>query len=251
MLHARTIGSGPPLVILHGLFGSSDNWQTLAKRFGDSRTCHLLDLRNHGRSPHYDTHAYPAMAADVIAYLDARDITDAAVLGHSMGGKVAMQLALHYPARVSRLGVVDMAPRAYTRGHDDIFAAMRSLPLSGKRSRAALDALLQPHISEPGIRLFLLKNLRRTADGYAWKINLDIIERDYANILEPITGDPYTKPALFLRGADSAYVRDADGPLILALFPGAELVTVPGAGHWVHAEQPQALANAVEGFLAG
>ena len=252
MLNAKILGSGPPLVILHGLFGSLDNWQTLAKRFGDSHTCILLDLRNHGKSPHLDAHGYAEMAADVAAYLAENWIHEAAVLGHSMGGKVAMRLALDEPDLVSALVVVDMGPQAYKRGHDEIFRAMRRLPLAQNRSRAELDALLSADVPEAGIRQFLLKNLRRGREGYAWKMNLDVIERDYPRILEAVTAEaPYTGPALFVRGGDSGYVRDEDWPGIQALFPAAQLTTIAGAGHWVHAEQPEALYVAVRDFLAG
>ena len=251
MLNAKVVGDGPPLLILHGLFGSLDNWQTLARRFGESRTCHLLDLRNHGKSPHYDAHGYEEMAADVVTYLDARGTDAVAVMGHSMGGKAAMRLALDYPERVSQLIVVDMAPRAYVRGHDEIFAAMRRLPLTQNLSRAELDAHLSEEISEPGIRQFLLKNLRRTPEGYAWKLNLGVIERDYPRILEAVSGEPYEGPTLFIRGGKSGYVREADWPEISTLFPRAELVTVAGAGHWVHAEAPAVLAKEVEMWLGG
>ena len=258
MLHAKLLGSGPPLVILHGLFGSLDNWQTLARRFaepdprfGESRTCVLLDLRNHGRSPHLDAHGYAEMAADVAAYLADNWIHEAAVLGHSMGGKVAMRLALDEPDLVSELIVVDMGPRAYGRGHDEVFRAMRSLPLSQNRSRAELDDRLRATIPEAGVRQFLLKNLRREPTGYAWKLNLDVIERDYPRILEAVTAEtPYGGPALFVRGGESGYVRDEDWPAIRQLFPAAELATVAGAGHWVHAERPEALYALVRGFLA-
>ena len=258
MLHHKIIGAGPPLVFLHGLFGSSDNWQTLARRFaepdegfGESRTCILLDLRNHGRSPHLDAHGYAEMAADVAQFLADNWIHEAAVLGHSMGGKVAMTLALAEPDLVSELVVVDMGPQAYKRGHDEIFRAMRRLPLTQNRSRGELDALLRADVPEAGVRQFLLKNLRREREGYAWKLNLDVIERDYPRILEAVTAEaPFEGPALFVRGAESGYVRDGDWPGIQALFPAAELVTVAGAGHWVHAEQPEALYGAVRGFLS-
>ncbi len=247
----KIIGSGEPLVILHGLFGSLDNWQTLAGRFGESRTCVLVDLRNHGRSPHTDTHSYREMADDLAAFLEANWIHTSDVLGHSMGAKVAMRFALDYPERVERLVCVDMGVRAYARGHDEIFAAMHSLGLDGSLTRAELDEQLAARVPEMGVRQFLLKNLRRTRDGYAWKLNLEVLARDYAEILEPIggAGATWPGPALFVRGGASDYIRNEDWPGIQAVFPEAELATVTGAGHWVHAEQPEALYTVVEEFL--
>lgn len=248
-LNHKIIGAGEPLVILHGLFGSLDNWQTLAGRFGESRMCVLVDLRNHGKSPHAETHTYAEMAEDLAAFLSDNWMHEVDVLGHSMGGKVAMQFALSHADRVRKLVVVDMGVKAYARGHDDIFAAMRSLPLSQNLSRGQLEASLVGRVPEAGVRQFLLKNLRRDAVGYRWKLNLDVLEREYDQILEPVRGLPWPGPALFVRGGRSPYVTDADWPAIEALFPGAELATVAGAGHWVHAEQPEGLYAAVEAFL--
>ena len=248
----KIIGSGDPLVILHGLFGSLDNWQTLATRFAETRMCVLVDLRNHGRSPHADTHTLSEMATDLAVFLEDNWMHEVDLLGHSMGGKVAMRFALDYPGRLRRLVVVDMGVRAYSRGHDDIFAAMRALPLAGGHTRADLDVLLAAGIPEPSVRQFLLKSLRRRSTGYTWKLNLDVLERDYPEILRPIGagGQRWDGPALFVRGARSPYVADADWPGIQAVFPGAALATVAGAGHWLHAEQPEALYAVVEEFLA-
>lgn len=250
-LNHKIIGSGQPLVILHGLFGSLDNWQTVAGRFGESRMCVLVDLRNHGRSPHTKTHSYREMAADLAAFLEANWIHGADILGHSMGAKVAMRFTLDHPDRVERLVCVDMGVRTYTRGHDEIFTAMRSLDLEAGLTRADLDAQLTTLVPETGVRQFLLKNLRRAGTGYAWKLNLGVLERDYAEILCAIGagGDTWSGPALFVRGGASDYIRDADWPGIQAVFPAAELATVTGTGHWVHAEQPEALYTVVEEFL--
>ena len=260
-LHFKSIGAGEPLVILHGLFGTLDNWQTVGRAFAKTRRVLLVDQRNHGKSPHRDTHDYPGLAADLAAWLDAEGLECVDVLGHSMGGKTAMQFALDYPDRVRRLVVVDMTPRAYPGGHEAILAAMASVPVVGGTAvpaagaadltRADIEALLARTIPEAGVRLFLMKNLRRErAGGYAWKLNLDALTRDYPRVLEPVSGEPWAGPALFVRGERSGYVRDEDLPGIEALFPGARLVTIAGAGHWVHAEAPDALYEAVEGFLA-
>lgn len=245
------VAAGVPLVILHGLFGMSDNWQTLARRFAERRTVVLLDLRNHGQSPHDPAHDYPAMAGDVAETVRHLGYARADVLGHSMGGKVAMRLALDTPGLVRRLVVVDMGVRAFPGGHERYFAAMRNLPIADPLSRKQVDARLAETVDDPGIRMFLMKNLRRErTGGYAWKLNLEALEANYASILAALEAPaPSAVPALFVRGGRSHYVRDEDWPAIAALFPRATLTTVAGAGHWVHAEAPGALREAVTAFL--
>ena len=268
-LNHKTIGAGDPLVILHGLFGMLDNWQTLGKRFGESpdrargssgsargRMAILVDQRNHGKSPHADEVDYPSLAADLSEFLENQWIHEADILGHSMGGKVAMQYALNFPDRVRKLIVVDMGVKQFPRGHDEIFAAMRSVPLTveaGKKplSRSQIDELLSERIAEPGVRMFLMKNLKRNKElGYDWKMNLDALEKGYQEILKPISGEPWPGDALFIRGGNSGYVKDEDWPGIQALFPNARLETVEGAGHWVHAQAPNEVFELVESFLS-
>ncbi len=250
-LNYKMMGQGEPLLVLHGLFGMLDNWQTLGRRFAEHYLVYLLDQRNHGRSPHAASMSYPEMAEDLHEFMTANWIHEAAILGHSMGGKTAMQLALQYPDTVSRLIVVDMAPRAYPGGHEFIFEALRELDLSAVEDRVEADAQLARRIPQRGIRQFLLKNLARTnGEGYRWKMNLPVIYDDYEQVLAPLQSDrPYEGPALFIRGGKSGYVRDADWPDILELFPNARLETVAGAGHWVHAEAPDALFRLVHDFL--
>ncbi len=254
-LNFKVLGAGEPLVFLHGLFGMLDNWQSVAKRFADKeseagRMAVLVDQRNHGKSPHTDTTSYPEMAADLAAFLSSQWMHKVDLLGHSMGGKTAMQYALSYPDRVRKLIVVDMAPKAFPRGHDTIFAAMRAIPLDTDMSRGEIDELLATTIPEPGVRLFLMKNLRREpTGGYSWKLNLDTVEAFYEQILQPVSGLPWDGEALFVRGERSGYVRDEDWPAVLELFPRAELATIAGAGHWVHAEAPDELYELVSGFL--
>ena len=231
-----------------------DNWQTLARRWGQTHQCLLVDLPNHGRSPHADRHDYEHMAEAVIDLAEHLGFEHFSVLGHSMGGKVAMQIALSHPERVQRLIVVDMSPRQYRRGHDDIFAALKALDPASLTDRKEAAARLAEHITDPGVQLFLLKNLgRRAGGGFEWRMNLPVIDRDYDQLTAPVGnfGDRYEGPALFLRGAKSGYVRDEDIPYIEALFPQAEAVTIAGAGHWVHAEAPEATYEAVRDFLAG
>lgn len=252
MLNHKSFGKGPALVLLHGLFGMLDNWQTLARKWADTRRVVLVDLRNHGRSPHQSDMNYDLMAHDVAELLEELGIDNCNLLGHSMGGKVAMQVALTFPELVDRLIVVDMAPRRYRPGHDAIFAALESLDTAAVTSRQEAAEALGRHITDPGIQLFLLKNLARDpAGGYRWRMNLPAIKAAYPQLIDPVgnAGESFGKPVLFVRGGKSGYVQDEDWPLIEILFPAAKLVTVENAGHWVHAEAPEAMLNLVDKFL--
>ena len=250
-LNHKTFGQGPPLLILHGLFGTLDNWQTLGKKWAEHYTVVLIDQRNHGRSPHLDAHNYPLMAEDLKAFMETNWIYEATLLGHSMGGKTVMQFATHYPEMVEKMVVVDIGPKTYPGGHETIIKALNDLPLDRIDDRKEADAFLAERIDDFGIRQFLLKNLtREKTGGYRWKMNLPVLTRDYQAILENIEPEEsYEGPSLFVRGAKSKYVQDGDYETIQSLFPAAELVTIPDAGHWVHAEQPQALFTAVNTFL--
>src|SRR5262245_39084435 len=185
-LNFYSCGAGFPLVILHGLFGSSDNWQTLSKRFKEHYKVFTLDLRNHGNSPHHNDVGYPAMARDVAEFFDEQQLREAFVLGHSMGGKVAMQFANDFPQRVRRLVVADMAPRAYPRTHDDLFAAMLGLDITRYRSRGDVERALAPQIPDTVLRQFLLKNLANAeTGGLKWKINLQGLHNGYDALIAP------------------------------------------------------------------
>ena len=246
----KIYGSGEPLVVLHGLFGTLDNWQTVAKALAEHRQVVLVDLPNHGRSPHVERADYAAQAEALARFLGDQWMHEVDLLGHSMGGKVAMQYALTYPDRVRKLVVVDIAPRAYAPGHDELFAAMAALPLDESRSRGEIDELLAADVPDVGVRRFLLKNLARVpTGGYRWKLNLDVLRREYPSLLAEVTGRPWPGEALFIRGGTSGYVRDEDWLQISRLFPAAKLETVEGAGHWVHAERPAELVAAVQRFL--
>jgi esterase len=250
-LHHRILGEGPALIILHGLFGSLNNWQTLARRFAAGRAVHLLDQRNHGRSPHDARHDYVLLGADLLEYMDQQGLRDATLLGHSMGGKVAMQAALAAPGRVERLIVVDIAPRAYDPAHDDLMEALASLDLSSCATREEAEARLA--IPDAAVRQFLLTNLKRDDAGrLRWRMNLPALRDQYPNLLRAVTGpSPYQGPALFVAGGSSTYVRHADEAGIRSLFPRSRIVRIQGAGHWVHAERPEEFAREVELFLAG
>lgn len=251
-LNFKTFGQGPPLVILHGLFGTLDNWQTLAKRWASDYTVYLVDQRNHGRSPHLDGMSYSLLAEDLAQFLDKEWIHECHLLGHSMGGKAAMQFAMDYPDQVDKLVVVDIAPKVYQAGHNEIFEALRSLDLTKLETRTQAANHLGDRIPQPAVVQFLLKNLSRVpAGGFAWKMNLEVLYRDYANILDSVTGVPFEKPSLFVRGGQSHYVETDDLPLIQTLFPNAELATVASAGHWVHAQAPSELYQLVSSFLEG
>jgi esterase len=247
-------GSGPPVVILHGLFGSAGNWTAVARLLGERFRVYALDLRNHGASPWAEPMDYPAMAEDVAAFLASRGLRSTALIGHSLGGKVAMTLALTAPQMVERLVVVDIAPVARPATHAAYAEAMRALDLRGVSRRGAADALLKSQIADHAVRAFLLQNLVPGADGLQWRINLDAILKD----MEAISGFPdfppgtaYPGPVLVVRGALSDYVEDRDLPAFARFFPAFRLVTIAGAGHWVHAERTEPFLDAVTPFLAG
>jgi pimeloyl-ACP methyl ester carboxylesterase len=241
----------PPLLLLHGLLGANGNWHTLSRTaFREVATVYAVDQRNHGRSPHTDRLDYPSMAADVNDFIRHHNLGRAHLLGHSMGGKTAMQAALTYPSVVDRLIVVDMAPRAYAPRHTELLEALARIDPTAYDSRDEIDAALAEDVPSWAIRQFLLKNLDYDGERYTWKMNLDAIRRHYDDINAAVTDEgPFEGPALFVRGGDSDYVTDADVPDIRRRFPNAELVTIDGAGHWVHSDAPEALAEVVTDFL--
>lgn len=246
-------GSGPPLVILHGLFGSKRNWSTLAARFGADRRVFVADLRNHGESPRHDAHDYPALADDVARLIESRVGGPAAVMGHSMGGKAAMMLALGRPELVERLVVVDIAPARSNAAPLGLLRAMRSVPLAACASRAEVGAILAETVSDPGVRGFLAQNVVAGPGGLSWAVNLDALERNVESIVgfpDVPAGRAYAGPTLFVAGGRSDYLRPDHAAAIGRLFPRATIETIPGAGHWVHAEAPAAFFTTVSGFLA-
>jgi len=251
-LNYKSFGQGEPVIILHGLFGTLDNWQTIAKALADEYLVFIVDQRNHGRSPHVPGMSYSLLAEDLREFMESHWIYRAHIVGHSMGGKTAMQFALIYPDMVDRLAVIDIAPKAYAGGHEAIFDALLSLPLDEVESRQEAEAFLAARIDDPGVLQFLLKNLSRSTEGhYAWKMNLPVLHQYYHKILDTVAGDaPYEESVLFLRGGRSQYIQlPQDEPAIRALFPEARIETVPGAGHWVHAEAPQAVVEHLKLFL--
>ncbi|OLO07898.1 alpha/beta hydrolase [Salinicola sp. MH3R3-1] len=240
-----------PLVVLHGLFGSADNWRSHIKQWQSERRVIAVDLRNHGRSPHVDGMRYASMAADVIALLDTLEIDRIDLLGHSMGGKVAMTLARLHPARVAHLVVADIAPVVYAHGHDDIFTAMRRVEAAEPASRRDAGRLMEEAIASAPTRQFLATNLVSDDDGVMrWRVGLDEISAGYEDIVAAPDGDaPFEGPTLLIRGGASPYVRDDYRDAVEAVLPGAEWQTLDGAGHWLHAEQPEAFREAVNRFI--
>ncbi len=242
----REAGQGSPVVLLHGLFGSARNLGGVARALAASHRVVSMDLRNHGDSPHAPGMGYDTMAGDVAETMDVAGLPRAAVVGHSMGGKVAMRLALSAPDRVERLVVADIAPVAYPSHFGGYARAMQQV--SADMSRAAADALLAPEVPDAAVRSFLLHNFR---PGLGWRIGLQEIVGSLPRVesWEDDSGS-YDGPALFVTGARSDYVLPAYHPTILRLFPAARLVAIKDAGHWLHAEQPAAFNATVGAFLA-
>lgn len=247
-LHTHILGQGQPLVLLHGLFGSADNWGSIAKHFSQHYQVISVDLRNHGRSPHSDSQTYAEMADDLLAVLNTLGLAKIHLLGHSLGGKVAMQFATQYPEKVSKLIVVDMAMRTYPDRYTQLMDHMLAVNLSQMASRNEVDNALKNSIANLRVRQFLLTNLVKTEDQLQWRINLPALKANYATLIAALAVH-FDPPSLFIRGERSDYVQDSDIIELQQHFPQAEFVTLP-TDHWVHAEQPQLFIQAVEAFLA-
>ena len=251
-LHFRTLGEGHPLIILHGVFGSSDNWQTLGKVFSQHFRVYLVDLRNHGNSPHSVDFTYDLMVQDLMELMHDEKITTAHLLGHSMGGKVAMHLATQHPEVVDKLIVVDIAPKYYPPHHQQIFEGFHSVDLANIKSRKEADEHLSIPISNLGVRQFILKNLTRNKDGkFIWKLNVKAIEDAVESIGKGIEETvSFEGETLFIAGGKSDYIIAEDHDIIGRFFPKAQIEVIEGAGHWVHAEKPELLSTQVLTFLS-
>lgn len=256
-LNYKVLGppEGAPLIILHGLFGSLDNWQYLAKRWAEMGfQVFSIDQRNHGKSPHISNqpHDYPTLAHDLHDFMAHHELDSAIIIGHSMGGKVAMQFGHFYPNMVKQLIVVDMAPRVYKGGHEDVFEAIESLDLTQVNSRNQIHLHLASHQLEEGVIQFLLKNITRNTEGhFSWKMNFPTLKKDYQAILENIEEAPFVPefPTLFVYGKASNYVNPKDVETYKTFFPNLKLEGIEGAGHWVHAENPEDFFEAVTEFI--
>jgi esterase len=254
ILHSQIIGKGKPFIILHGLLGMGDNWKTLSRQFSElGYEVHLVDQRNHGRSFHSEEFSYELMAEDLYKYCQYHELEGLVLLGHSMGGKTAMQFATQYPDMVSKLIVADIAPKAYPQHHQDIFKALRSLDLDTISSRGEAEEVLATYIKEAGVRLFLLKNLYWKEKGVlGLRANLEVLDREIEEVGKPLPEDViYTGDTLFLAGGNSGYIEAMDEILIKKHFPMATIQTVSNAGHWLHAENPSEFYKLVTEFLSG
>jgi pimeloyl-ACP methyl ester carboxylesterase len=246
---AVTPATVPPLLIAHGLFGSARNWGVIARRLADRREVLAVDMRNHGDSPRFATQSYADMAADLAGVIAAHG-GRADVLGHSMGGKAAMLLALTEAAMVNRLVVADIAPVAYAHDQTQHIAALRALDLSGLASRAEADRRLAATVTDPALRAFFLQSLDLASTPPRWRLNLDVLEAEMPRIIGwPQVAGRFDGPTLFLSGALSHYVLPEHRGVIRALFPGARFAKIPGAGHWLHAEKPREFEQTLRVFL--
>lgn len=243
--------SGEPLIILHGLFGSLSNWGGQSRQLATDFTVYGLDLRNHGASPHSNDMNYTVMAQDVLEFMDDHGIERCHLLGHSMGGKTAMQAALSAPHRIDRLIVVDIAPVRYSGQHDSILDGLEAIDLGSIASRNEADKILAEYVPDELVRQFLLTNLVRAAEGeFNWRINLSVLKDSYDRLREaPASDGVFEGPTLFIKGALSNYIDEEHRDAILARFPSAKTKVIMHTGHWLHAEKPQTFYRIVHGFL--
>ncbi|WP_320821570.1 alpha/beta fold hydrolase [Reinekea sp.] len=251
MIYSETLGSGPDVIFLHGLFGAGDNWRSIGRQLSKHYRVHLLDLPNHGRSAWLDNPTLSNLAAAVNDWIRARGITHYRLLGHSLGGKVAMQLALNdHEGELTRLIVVDIAPKPYPPHHKDIFLALQRADLSALPDRKAVEADIADLVTDMGVRQFLLKSLYKQDGKLAWRFNLQILESRYESIAQaPTMTRPYIGPALFIKGMNSSYIVAADQELILSMFPYSTAKLIEGTGHWPHGEKPLIFGKLLKDFL--
>ncbi len=249
----RKYGEGQPLLILHGLFGQSDNWNTLAKRFGDNGfEVYTIDQRNHGLSPHSSEWNYEAMASDVREFIDEHQLEHPILIGHSMGGKTAMTFALNYDGILDKLVVSDIAPIAYPAHHNEIIKALKSVNFDLLKTRKEAEEVLSQYISDFGTKQFLLKNIYWEQGGNErmnWRFNLAVIADEYSEIMSEVLNKSSRVKSLFVKGEKSNYISNEDTYAISIRFPNYELVTIPNSGHWIHAEQPDLFYNEVMKFI--
>lgn len=250
-LNYKKLGEGKPLIILHGLFGSADNWFGISKELKEDFTLYLIDQRNHGDSPHADAWNYEVMGEDLKELMEDENIAKAYFMGHSMGGKTAMNFALAYPEKVEKLIVADIAPRYYPVHHQEILKGLNSLDLSKINSRKEADDQLAAYVPNVGERQFLLKSLTRESGGFTWKINLRVITDNINNVGEALRpGKSFEGPTLFLSGAKSTYIQESDLLDMKEFFPNYAIEFIAEAGHWLHAEQPEAVTKEIKKFLS-
>lgn len=249
-LNYKILGSGEPLIIAHGLMGMLDNWQAPARWLEPHFRVIIIDLRNHGHSPHSADFSYDFMVNDVLELMDDLAVEKAHLLGHSMGGKVMMRLAQHFPKRTKKLIVADIGPKYYPIHHQKILAALKAVPLDQLSKRTDAEDFMQPFIPEASVRQFLMKSLFHKEKGsFDWRFNLDAIEANIENVGEATDDVEFDGVTLFIRGGNSNYITDSDWYDIKLVFPNSTLETIEGAGHWLHAEKPEQFCNSVIEFL--
>ena len=264
-LNTRIIGEGSDLIILHGLYGSGDNWLTFARQLAGNFRIHLPDQRNHGNSPHHPEHSYKAMVGDLVEYISEQNIQHPVILGHSMGGKTAMWLSITHPEIASKLIVVDISPVSYAKvmnpsvlieQHLNIVSAMRSIDLTSVKTRSDIDKELAVYVPSERVRQFLIKSIDREKDGtYNWKLNIDAISNYLPEIMKGIEIEKFASsinpamPVLFVKGELSEYIPESDFDAIKKLYPQAEIETIFDAVHWIHAEKPEAFLSVIKNFL--
>ena len=258
-MNYRKTGKGPVIIILHGLFGSSDNWMTIAKKLDEDFTVIIPDLRNHGLSPHTPTHTYQDMTDDLELFYSTHKIEKATLLGHSMGGKVAMMFAASFPEKVNNLIVADIAPKSYHHesGPIKLIRLMQELDLTTVATRKEIDQFLSTRLEESVLRQLILKNISRKNDSsFKWKINLSVLRDSLESILNDVNHEWFVNlkpilnyPVTFIRGLNSEYITDQDIPNIKDIYPEAKIIDIPDAGHWLHAEQPERFVEAVRNSI--
>ncbi|PCJ31494.1 MAG: alpha/beta hydrolase [Gammaproteobacteria bacterium] len=249
-LHHTISGTGQPLIILHGLFGSSDNWRVLAKKLANHVQVITVDLRNHGSSPHSEAMTYRLMADDLKELLDELSLDKIDLIGHSIGGKVAMEFSQHYSQRLNKLAIIDIAPKQYAEEHTAIFTALLAIDLTQYSSRSEVDAILSTSIRDKAVRQFLLMNLAVSNTGLAWRINLVGLRDNYPHLLQAVCGqNTIHTPSYFLRGGKSSYIKTEDYQLIQTRYSTVEIETIEQAGHWVHAEAPDEFLSKISEFF--
>ena len=252
-LNYKKLGTGQPLIIIHGLFGSLDNWMTFAKTMSEKYEVYLIDARNHGQSPHSNVFNIQVMADDLKEFIEEHQLINSIILGHSMGGKIAMQFAINYPSKVDKLIVADIAPKAYPVHHELIIEGLQALDFNVIKTRNAADEKLSTYIPDFSVRQFLLKNLYWIEkERLAFRFNLEVIAKNIENVGEAISVNKkyFSNPTLFVRGDKSNYILDSDREEIKSIFPKAVIGTIKNSGHWIHAEQPEAFLSMVKNFIS-
>jgi len=252
MLYSRIDGEGKPLIIIHGFLGMSDNWKSLGMLYADQGfQVHMIDLRNHGKSFHSDDFTYKVMSNDVLAYCHKHNLNKVDIIGHSMGGKVAMVFATTYPEMVEKLIIADIGPKYYAPHHQDILSGLNAVDFTTKPDRTLVEEILLPFIPDFGTRQFLMKNLYWVTPGQlAFRFNLPVFNDKIETVGEALPiGNHFDKPALFIRGGNSRYILDTDLPEIKKQFSDFSLVTIPNVGHWLHAENPKLFFKETSNFL--